>query len=109
MSPDVQNLKDDWAESINNALSLYDVEDNIEVGILTLKPETRLPKEGYSVHEGSHEFAYVLDGEVVFVTKDKETKIKEGKLMYNQPGTEHFTKNETDKEARILWFVAPPL
>lgn len=109
MSPDVQTLKDKWAESINNALSLYDVEDNIEVGILTLEPKTRLPEEGYSVHEKSHEFAYVIEGEVVFGTEDGVSKIKDGELMYNQPGTKHFTKNEIETEAKLLWFVAPPL
>ncbi|MFP4051363.1 MAG: cupin domain-containing protein [Thermoplasmata archaeon] len=109
MSPDVKTLEDEWAESINNALSLYEIDDNIEVGILTLEPQTRLPEEGYSVHEGSHEFAYVIEGEVTINTEDEEKTVKEGELIYNSPGTKHYTSNKTKKEAKILWFVAPPL
>ncbi|MFW6375668.1 MAG: cupin domain-containing protein [Thermoplasmatota archaeon] len=109
MSLDVKTLKNEWAESINNALSLYDIDENIQVGILTIEPETRLPEEGYSVHKGSHEFAYVIEGEVVISTEDEEKTVIEGELTYNSPGTRHYTSNNTKKEAKLLWFVAPPL
>ena len=109
MSPDVKQLKDKWAESINNALSIYDIGDNIQVGILTVQPKTRLPENGYSVHEGSHEFAYVIEGEIMIGTEDEEIIVKEGELNYNSPGTKHFTSNNKEKKAKVLWFVAPPL
>lgn len=109
MEPEIKTLQEKWAESLNEALPLFNIEGNIEVGVLTLEPHTRLPDEGFGAHEESHEFAYVIEGEVLFGTENGEKEMSEGDLMYNKPGTKHYTLNETSKKAKILWFVSPPL
>lgn len=109
MVTEATSIEEKWDDAINEALSLYRIDDNIQVGILTLEPETRLPEDSYSVHENSHEFSYVLEGEMTIVRKDGKTKISEGELMYNPPGTEHYTYNYTSKRAKAIWFLTPPL
>ena len=94
---------------MNEAISIFDIEENIQVGVLTLEPETRLPAEGMSEHEHSHEFSYVIEGEVILGTDSDEKKIKKGELMYNKPGTSHYTINRYSEPAKVLWFLSPPM
>lgn len=94
---------------MNEAISIFDIEENIQVGVLTLEPETRLPAEGMSEHEHSHEFSYVIEGEVILGTDSGEKKIKKGELMYNKPGTSHYTINRSSDPAKVLWFLSPPM
>lgn len=108
MGTEVLKLEDKWKASINEALSLFNIDDNIQVGILTLEPNTRLPEEGLSVHGESHEFAYVIEGKVCIGTEDGEKVIEKGDLAYNTPGTEHYTINKTGERAKVLWFLSPP-
>jgi len=102
-------MKEKFKTSLNEAIAIFNVEKNIQVGILKLDPGTRLPEEGMSKHEENHEFSFVIEGEVIVGTQSGEKKIKKGELMYNEPGTEHYTQNKNDKPAKILWFVSPPI
>ncbi|MCD6275518.1 MAG: cupin domain-containing protein [Thermoplasmata archaeon] len=97
-----------WKESINRAMPIFNNE-NVEMGILTLAPGERSPKEGFSIHPNSEEYAYVLEGEIIFCTDEKCYTLKEGDLMYNSKGTPHYTENKSEKIAKILWAVSPPL
>ncbi len=98
-----------FQDALNEALTLFEVEEIIQVGILELEGNTRLPSEGMSEHEDSQEFSYVIEGEVIIGTESGEKKVKEGELMYNQPGTKHYTRNGKSKPAKVLWFLAPPM
>ena len=46
--------------------------ENIQIGILTLAPKTRLPEAGFSIHTDFHEFAYIIEGEVTFVSESEK-------------------------------------
>lgn len=106
---DIDEMKEKLDEAVNEALSLFNIEDNIQVGLLKLEPETRLPSEGMSEHESCHEFSYVIQGQVILGTEAGEKRMKEGELMYNKPGTKHYTYNDTSKPAKLLWFLSPPM
>lgn len=49
------------------------------------------------------EFAYVLDGEFVVVTKGKGKRVlRKGEVEYASKGTLHYSLNETKRPARVL-------
>ncbi len=51
----------------------------------------------------ANEFAYVLDGEFVVVTKGQGTRtVKRGEVEYAAKGTIHASLNETSRPARVL-------
>jgi len=51
----------------------------------------------------ANEFAYVLDGEFVVVTKGQGTRtVKRGEVEYAAKGTIHASLNETSRSARVL-------
>jgi len=106
MSYEVHHLNEIWDAAKNEALEIFK-NDHIQIGILLLTPNTRLPETGFSVHENFHEFAYIIDGEVIFGTPKKTTYLKAGDFMYNRPGTPHYTENASDVSAKILWFLVP--
>ncbi|NIQ05484.1 MAG: cupin domain-containing protein [Candidatus Korarchaeota archaeon] len=100
-----------WNNAVEKALTLFfDKEQkHVQMGILEVPPNTRLPKEGYSLHENSHEFCYVLSGKCLVGTKQGEKTLKAGDIMYNKPGTPHYTYNKSKEKARMFWIVSPPL
>jgi len=109
MSPKKFSLEEIYSKEQNKAIPFIEIKDQVEVGVLTITPNRRLPETGFSVHEKSHEFAIVLEGEISFYTDSEKIIVEKGEFLYNPPGTPHYVINESKKEARILWFVAPPL
>ncbi len=97
-----------WRETLGNASVVFH-KDRIEMGIFALKPGERSPKEGFSVHPVNEEYAYIIDGEIEFCTDKKCYPLKKGDMMYNSPGTPHYTVNNGKKIAKIIWVVSPPL
>lgn len=106
MSCRVYHLDDIWEMAKNSAKEIFK-NDQIQAGILLLTPNTRLPEMGFSTHENFHEFAYIIEGEVIFGTPSDEIHLKAGDFMYNKPGTPHYTKNISNIPAKILWFLLP--
>ncbi len=104
----VSITEDKWKESLNKAMEIFN-NTNAELGIFALAPGERSPKEGFSVHPKSEEYAYILEGEVIFCTDRECYTLKKGDLMYNAPGTPHYTENKGKEVAKILWAVSPPL
>jgi len=102
----IHHLNSMWSISENKALEVFK-NDQIQVGILLLNPNSRLPETGFSIHENFHEFAYIIEGEVILGTSSDETLLKAGDFMYNKPGTPHYTKNISSIPAKILWFLLP--
>lgn len=110
MESSIFSLEKLWEESINKTVELLRVENVVELGVLTLESNTKLPAEGFSIHENSHEFTYVIEGEVVIVTDEGEKVVKAGEeLLYNKPRTPHYTFNRSSKPVKIFWFVIPPI
>lgn len=58
-------------------------------------------------HEGQ-EFGYVLDGEVVLVVENKEYVCKSGESFYFTTDKNHYLKNNTDYDCKIIWISSPP-
>lgn len=106
MSCKVYPLNEFWKTSLNKAIEILKNEKT-QIGVLTLTPNTRLPETGFSIHENFYEFAYVIEGEVIFVTNSEEIHLKKDDFIYNEPGTPHYTANVSNKPARILWFLIP--
>lgn len=109
MESPIFSLEPLWEESTNKPVELLRVEHVVEMGVLTVEPTTKLPREGFSIHEASHEFAYVIEGEVVIGTNEGEKVVKTGELLYDKPKTPHYTFNRSSKPAKIFWFLIPPL
>lgn len=81
----------------------------VMAGIVVVNPGQRLPAEGYSLHESSDELAYVVEGEVVFGTPVEEKPLRKGDLLFNQKGTKHYVRNDTDKPCKVIWVLSPPI
>jgi quercetin dioxygenase-like cupin family protein len=109
MGGSVFSLGESWKDSTNKPVELLKIENVVELGILTVESNTKLPADGFSIHKNSHEFACVIEGEVIIGTDEGEKVVKAGELLYNKPGTPHYTFNKSSKPAKILWFVIPPL
>jgi quercetin dioxygenase-like cupin family protein len=77
-------------------------------GLLTMEPGQRVPKEGFSAHEGT-EFSIVLSGEVTLGTEDGERVIKEGSVTFIPKNTLHYSENRGAEQARIVWVIAPQI
>ena len=54
------------------------------------------------------EFGYVLSGEIILVLNDQEYKVKQGESFYFTPSKDHYLKNVSSKQARVLWVSSPP-
>lgn len=102
-------MDEKFQDALNEALTLFEIEEIIQVGILKLEDKTRLPSKGMSEHENSQEFSYVIEGEVIIGTESGEKRVKQGELLYNEPGTRHYTRNDKSKPAKVLWFLSPPM
>lgn len=58
-------------------------------------------------HEGQ-EFGYVLEGEVTLVIENKEYFCKNGESFYFTTDKNHYIKNSTNKNAKVIWISSPP-
>lgn len=67
----------------------------------TIQPHTRVPAEGYAVHD-TDEFCLFLRGEVIACNDDVEVLMKPGYVNYNPKGEPHWTRNDTDEECHIV-------
>ena len=71
----------------------------------------QLEAKGQSNEEEPHNgevFGYVLKGNVSLQVGDKEYKVKKGESFYYKPLSSHYIKNESEREAKVLWVVTPP-
>ena len=58
-------------------------------------------------HEGQ-EFGYVLEGEIILSIENKEYNCKKGESFYFTTDRNHYIKNETDENAKVIWISSPP-
>ncbi len=105
---EIVNIAKIWGKARNGALTIFK-NKSAEMGIFSLGPGERSPSKGFSIHPNSEEYAYILEGEIEFCTDEECYHLKDGDIMYNAPGTPHYTENRGEKEAKIIWVVSPPL
>ncbi len=70
-----------------------------------------LKKDSETFHDYPHtgeEFGYVIEGEILVVYGDKRFVCKKGESFYFVSNKDHYIKNNTDKEAKIIWVSCPP-
>ena len=58
-------------------------------------------------HEGQ-EFGYVLEGKIILSIESKEYSCKKGESFYFTTDRNHYIKNETDENAKVIWISSPP-
>lgn len=80
--------------------------NEMEPMILTLKPNA--VSQVIDPHIGE-EFAYVLSGRVVLVNGEKEYTLKKGETFYIGGKYQHYIKNNSKSEAKVLWVTTPPM
>ena len=54
-------------------------------------------------------FGYVLAGEVTLLFNEKSYALKEKNSFYLEGSSEHYLFNNSQKCARIIWIVSPPI
>lgn len=76
-------------------------------GVISLKPNQRVPEKGFSSHDAV-EICLLMKGTVVLSTKHNRKIAVEGDMAYIPRSTPHFTLNESaEEEAKIFWVLAP--
>jgi len=58
-------------------------------------------------HEGQ-EFGYVLEGAVEVSYGNRKERVKKGEVFYFVSLKAHYIRNNTNKDAKILWVSCPP-
>jgi transcriptional regulator with XRE-family HTH domain len=76
----------------------------LEPLLVTVQPGSDL-EEPYA-HDGE-EFAYVLDGEIMFIVEDVEYRLGPGDSIHVLSTVPHAIHNDTGKPVRILWVLTP--
>jgi transcriptional regulator with XRE-family HTH domain len=96
--------------SITSSERLYEVISPRTPGLIfepllvTVKPNSGL-EEPYS-HEGE-EFAYVVEGELIFTVGDEEYRLGTGDSIHLLSSVPHAICNDSDEPAKILWVLTP--
>ena len=63
--------------------------------------------EVYGPYE-AEEFGFVLQGKVELHYGDEVYPLKKGQTFYFKSDREHFLKNVSDNEAKVIWVCNPP-
>ncbi|GAA1150585.1 helix-turn-helix domain-containing protein [Nesterenkonia lutea] len=80
---------------------------NFALMVSVLHPGQGSGEELYA-HTGDEECVYVLTGEVVIRTEEKEYELSSGDVLALEPRRPHGYKNQGQNEAKLLWITAPP-
>lgn len=76
----------------------------LDFGVAKVAPGDRLPKEGYTSHEG-HEYSFILSGELSGESGGEAFHIKAGELSYIPLGEEHYCQNDGEEEVEIFFVM----
>ena len=108
--PHVSRAEEDGRLSIASSQRVYRVLSPRAPGLVfepllvTVRPDSDL-EEPYS-HEGE-EFAYVIEGELVFTIQGEEYRLGPGDSIHLLSTVPHAIRNDTDEPAKILWVLTP--
>lgn len=79
--------------------------NEMEPILVNLPPHSKTDED--VPHEGE-EFGYVLTGTIVVVVGKNSYYCKKGDSFYFKAEKTHYLKNNTNKEAKVLWVSSPP-
>jgi quercetin dioxygenase-like cupin family protein len=108
--PHVSRAKEDGRLSIASSQRVYKVLSPRAPGLVfepllvTVEPNSDL-EEPYS-HEGE-EFAYVIEGELIFTVDNQEYRLGPGDSIHLLPTVPHAIRNDTEEPAKVLWILTP--
>ena len=108
--PHVSRAKEDGRLSIASSQRVYKVLSPRAPGLVfepllvTMGPNSDL-EEPYS-HEGE-EFAYVIEGELIFAVDSEEYRLGPGDSIHLLPTVPHAIRNDTEEPAKVLWVLTP--
>jgi transcriptional regulator with XRE-family HTH domain len=108
--PHVSRAEEDGRLSIAASQRVYKVLSPrvpgliLEPLLVTVRPNSDL-EEPYS-HEGE-EFAYVIEGELLFTMDSEEYRLGPGDSIHLLPTVPHAIRNDTDEPAKVLWVLTP--
>jgi transcriptional regulator with XRE-family HTH domain len=108
--PHVSRAKEDGRLSIASSQRVYKVLSPRAPGLVfepllvTVGPNSDL-EEPYS-HEGE-EFAYVIEGEMIFAVDSEEYRLGPGDSIHLLPTVPHAIRNDTEEPAKVLWVLTP--
>ncbi|MCR5349430.1 MAG: XRE family transcriptional regulator [Acholeplasmatales bacterium] len=70
-----------------------------------------LHKNGETFHDYPHtgeEFGYVIEGEILVCYEDETFVCKKGESFYFVSNKNHYIKNLSDEESKVIWVSCPP-
>ena len=108
--PHVSRAEEDGQVSIASSQRVYKVLSPrapdlvLEPLLVTVQPGSDM-QEPYA-HDGE-EFAYVLDGEIMFIVEGVEYRLGPGDSIHVLSTVPHAIHNDTGKPVRILWVLTP--
>lgn len=108
--PHVSRAEEDGQVSIASSQRVYKVLSPrapdlvLEPLLVTVQPGSDM-QEPYA-HDGE-EFAYVLDGEIMFIVEGVEYRLGPGDSIHLLSTVPHAIHNDTGKPVRILWVLTP--
>jgi transcriptional regulator with XRE-family HTH domain len=108
--PHVSRAEEDGRLSIASSQRVYKVLSPRAPGLI-LEPllVTVQPNSGFEEpynHEGE-EFAYVVEGELIFTVDGEEYRLGPGDSIHLLPTVPHAIRNDTDESAKVLWVLTP--
>ena len=108
--PHVSRAEEDGQVSIASSQRVYKVLSPrapdlvLEPLLVTVQPGSDM-QEPYA-HDGE-EFAYVLDGEIMFIVEGVEYRLGPGDSIHLLSTVPYAIHNDTGKPVRILWVLTP--
>jgi quercetin dioxygenase-like cupin family protein/lambda repressor-like predicted transcriptional regulator len=108
--PHVSRADEDGRLSIASSQRVYKVLSPRAPGLIlepllvTIRPDSGR-EEPYS-HEGE-EFAYVIEGELIFTVDGEEYRLGPGDSIHVLPTVPHAIRNDTHEPVKVLWVLTP--
>jgi transcriptional regulator with XRE-family HTH domain len=108
--PHVSRAEEDGQVSIASSQRVYKVLSPrapdliLEPLLVTVQPGSEM-EEPYA-HDGE-EFAYVLEGEIMFIVEGVEYRLGPGDSIHVLSTVPHAIHNDSGKPVRILWVLTP--
>lgn len=103
-SVSIQDLAELWPSSHEAPNSIIHQDDPPgEAGTYVIEPGERVPESGYTAHAGT-EVSIILEGELRLVT-DETYHVGPDSLVVIPAGTEHYSENHGESDARLVYVI----
>lgn len=79
--------------------------ENIQMGLITLQPGEKSPKEGFARHQ-QDEYSYVISGEAHTILEDGQDLLaKQGDAQLIEAGEGHINYNDGKEPVVVVWLL----